>query len=476
VVQFDPTSLRATHLDQYFGLEGAAGEIVTRPPPPVAIADGEVRNDVDAALSRSVAIEGRVLDGQGEPVPYVAVTAEVEGTREGEGGFARKAYGGSASPSTDDRGFFRLFGLRPGRYRVCAYPSSGVFATDGTASRQVRTCYPSSLDSNSESVVLTTQDVGGIDIRLQRKRAFRVSGVAIDSSGSPALRSSINLVPSKNSRNRSDGGQAEVRDGGRFIITGVTPGDYIVQVFFGAPFNSDDKRHQENGYQSIHIDDTDIDDIVITTSKTTGVRGRIVFEDPVSASTAEMAVFATPPPEDPIGSWESSVGVNDDRTFELTGLLGPRIVKVNGEPRGWIVDRIVLGTEDITDKVFDFKTGMEPQILQVRMSRRGATLSGRVVGSPQENPANSVVLISADPERRRLKMGVALMVRPKADGSFALKPVRAGEYVIAASIEDYGNWAPEPVGDELERLVENGQRITLVEGEKRELEVRVVKP
>ena len=74
VVIFDPSAMRGTICARYFGEVGPADDNDGLRPPPLTLAEGEVRNDVDAALSRSLAIEGRVLDDLGEPMANVGVS------------------------------------------------------------------------------------------------------------------------------------------------------------------------------------------------------------------------------------------------------------------------------------------------------------------------------------------------------------------------------------------------------------------
>ena len=65
----------------------------------------------------------------------------------------------------------------------------------------------------------------------------------------------------------------------------------------------------------------------------------------------------------------------------------------------------------------------------------------------------------------------------KPDGSFSLGPVRAGAYVDRRRpIESPVSVSFPDSEEELERVFQAGERIVLVEGEKREIDVRIVKP
>ncbi len=188
VISFDPSEMRGTHLRQYFGEVEPANDVGGSRPPVLQLKEGEVRNDVNGALSRSLAIEGRVLDEVGEPMANVEVTAHP-----GDGSAQIQITNGR---STDDRGAFRLFGLKPGQYRICANPAMHFFRpTEDLRDRPIRTCYPAAtVDADAERVVLSGTDVGGIDIRVQRNRAYKITGIAIDASGAPIERAQVDLV------------------------------------------------------------------------------------------------------------------------------------------------------------------------------------------------------------------------------------------------------------------------------------------
>ena len=78
--------------------------------------------------------------------------------------------------TTDNWGAYRLFSLKPGRYRICAKPEMSFGPTEETRERPVSTCYPAAVvESSAEPVVLEATDVMGIDIRLQRTRGVQDS-------------------------------------------------------------------------------------------------------------------------------------------------------------------------------------------------------------------------------------------------------------------------------------------------------------
>jgi hypothetical protein len=178
-----PNESRPTHLPQYYGEDGPTDVARRRRPTAFTLAEGEVRENVNVALWRAFAIDGRVVDDLGEPMAGVHLMLRIAET----GRTAPMA--GPFQFSTDDRGMFRIFGVRPGRYLVCANPRpySMTWRRIDIRERPIETCHPSATsDDQAQPVTVASGDVGGVEIRIQSSRAFTVSGVAVDSSGAPS--------------------------------------------------------------------------------------------------------------------------------------------------------------------------------------------------------------------------------------------------------------------------------------------------
>ena len=176
---------------------------------------------MNIALTRALAIEGRVLDPSDTPMADVTVMLmRTDG----------RPY--PAFPvSSDDRGDYRLFGLSPGRYRVCAAPQR---SSDGPAEayRFVQTCHPAAVaPEDAADIVLTTSDASGMDIRVQRGGTFTVSGSVTDAAGAVVDSPHVSAFPIDR---RAASGYAMGR-AGRFVLRGLLPGRYVVQASVGGP-------------------------------------------------------------------------------------------------------------------------------------------------------------------------------------------------------------------------------------------------
>ena len=477
-----PGEFRASYLSQMYGVTGPTDMTRMRRPKPLTLRDGEVREDVNVALWRAFAVEGRVVDEFGEPMAGVEVHAKSPDSGQ------RAGRAGPWQMITDDRGMFRVFGMAPGRYLICASPRNfGMPPTAEVKERAIQTCYPAAVvDADAAAVTITNGDVSGIDIRVQRSRAFTASGVALDSSGSPLAQNQINLVriDRTGGGNSSSGSSIEVQGGGRFVARGLTPGEYAIYGQIGAPFNPQEStREREMGYVPFRVENADVEGLVVTTAKTAKIAGRVVFEDePPNTSGSAIRISTMPDMANRMFMMgpPASAQVKPDLTFELSGLFGPLTVQVGNPPRGWIVKSIRFKGEEIVDTLHDFTNARASDSMEIVLTNRGARISGRVTNDKGEPPTEAtLLLLSVDPARRRIAGNPLAFggAAPKPDGSYQIGPVRAGEYfLVAISMEDLPRPGPSgPDPEFYERLIRVAQRVTLAESEQQTLDLRITK-
>jgi hypothetical protein len=324
--------------------------------------------------------------------------------------------------------------------------------------------------------------VGPLEIRLQRNRTYRITGIAIDSSGAPIANPNVHLVTVTKTGSASSG--VQVKPGGQFIASGVTPGDYAIQVSTGSwRFRDpDDKSDREMGYAPVRVDAADVDGLVVATSKPAKVVGRIVLDGGApDEGTSKMAVMAMP--DDVAGHARNIFGpqppapVRNDMSFELDGLFGPQLLMVMEPPRGWIVKSVKYHGKDVTDSAVEFKSSSDPSLLEVTLTNHGAIVTGRVVGDDGKGSSEAyVVMLPADVSRWHPFPGTPA-ITPKADGTFTIGPVRAGEYVIAAvtSLSMTRLFESSARTEFAERIVRAGERIVLVENDKHSMDLRITK-
>ncbi len=463
IVQAGPPELRATHLRQAFGQSEPLGVSALQQPmkPTVRVKAGAKRSDVDITLTRALAIEGRVVDPWDEPMAGARIEiVHMDGTRYPSGA------------ETDDRGAFRLFGLAPGRYRVCAAAGGGhLDAAD--ASRLVRTCHPASVtEVGASDVVLTTADASGIDIRMQRTSAYSLSGSIVDSGGASVDGAFVSAY-SLDDREISTNGSSR---NGQFTLRGVTPGRYVVLGSIGCPPDQRcaTERPLEMGYAWVETAG-DLSGLAISLAKAATLSGRVVFDGTrvPPPNSLKMVVQTRPPagPSHAVPSRPPYSAVDDSLTFTLTGLYRvPLVVGISGLPDGWALKAVLVDGRDATDLAVDLGDAGAPRRLEIVLTNRVANAAVRIVDEQGQSAPCCLAILPADPARWR---GAIWSTRPEpaSDGVVKLGPRAPGEYLIAAlrQADIQTLWREE--GRRLDELASIATRVRLIEGDTRTFDI-----
>jgi hypothetical protein len=206
----------------------------TQPLPTITVAAGQSLDNVDFRLQKGGAITGRVLEGNGEPMPDARIVA------------MRRAPSSAPVPApvqagqqTNDLGEFRVSGLAPGEYFIAAMPR-GVSPFGGPAvaptpagtahTTAATTFYPGTTDQGAAQAIVVAPggEVGNIVFTMQTAPAFSVSGIVVDESGSPIAHALVTLLGDPRSGMFGPAGHAQSQDDGRFVIGEVPAGSYRV--------------------------------------------------------------------------------------------------------------------------------------------------------------------------------------------------------------------------------------------------------
>jgi hypothetical protein len=428
------------------------------------LANGEIRADVTVKLTRAFAISGRLLDEDGAPLAGMGVSAR-----------SRTAM---RSATSDDRGLFRIFGLLPGRYVVCANPGIGPrppnVTTVSRAQRYIRTCQPSALtEAEAQTTTLGGSDVDGIEIRVRRSPVYSISGTVLDSKGELVPKASVSLTRHEPNATSGMGTIAVPAPDGNFVFSGAAPGEYVV----GAMIGGTDGRPEERGRTPIRVDADDVNGVLLTLRGPATVSGRLVFEDGVPAQPgAKMMVMAE---RDTAAHYVGPfvnvhpAEVTSDMTFTLSGLFGPFRLHVSGLRSDWIVKSMHYRGADITDEAVEFTTDPRHQV-EIVLTGRTAQVSGFVMDENLKPAFGAMVLLIPADSTRRPREWYRLTTSTTAkDGKYTRSGVRPGDYLIAA-VSRVQYEALQRSSSDVDVLAKYGERISLVENDKLTMNLRVV--
>jgi hypothetical protein len=199
------------------------------------VAAGQVTSRLDLALTKGGAITGRIVDASGEPASDVTVTA-LRQTAGPSGQVMARTLG---MAQTNDLGEFRLAGLTEGNYVVIAAPLPQLAQSTATAGGTVLapTYYPGTTSKDGAHIIslAAAQTVNGIEFSLLSMRAYQVSGVVVDETGSPLGGAMITLRADLSNGSLGVPTMARTDQNGTFRIGGVVSGTYRVMAGMSTP-------------------------------------------------------------------------------------------------------------------------------------------------------------------------------------------------------------------------------------------------
>ena len=283
----------------------------------IVVNESEVVEDINFALVPAGVITGKISDAEGRPLIEEAVMImPIEGAVV-EGG----VYGGDLR--TDDRGIYRAFGLRAGKYKVSVGQNEPLPGASRAPYRQ--TFYPSVTEFEKATTIEVTEgsEAKNIDIVVGRAvTTFKASGRILDAETGKPL---PNINYGVYQRNGEEGGGGSSMVGrnltnvdGEFRLENVVPGHYTVFIV-----------SQDSGVRgdsvSFDVVDRDVTDLVINAGKAAKVSGVVAFENadgsPATRKFTEVLVHAwIDGGEQLYGGAAFPKPVNPDGSFTIPGL------------------------------------------------------------------------------------------------------------------------------------------------------------
>lgn len=468
---------------QYLPLAYGAKRPMMDPGLPIDLGDGQTFDKAVIALPRGGVIAGHVTDENGEPMARVQVMGlyfapgSTRGERRGPSGFAQ----------TDDLGQFRLYGLQPGDYTVMAEARTGFMAptapndSDDDRTGFVTTYFPGTPDEGSAQRVRVRSgaEMTGVEIRMSKGRLYRVTGLVVDSHGTPM--SGINgMVGRRSSASGVSTNGFSTDEQGRFNLQNLAPGDYRVivrqrQQAFGPNGPEGDPGEMAN--VPITIGGADIENLTIVTAPGVTITGRVEFEPgPPERLPTQMRIAATPGDPEAMMMYgpQPNAVVQRDMTFKLQGLTGDVLIRsFGGLPPNSYIKAVLLGGVDIADAPREFKRGDEVTVV---VSLRPSSIEGTVTDA-KGTPITDAGII-AFPDDKTLWRSSSTRVRrasPDAQGRYRLMTLHPGSYLVLAAPRERLNTTPgTDYAAFYEELSKDATIVVVNEDETRTVDLKVV--
>ena len=406
----------------------------------LVIEEGDNLEDVNFSMARGGVITGKITDADGKPAVEEFVFLQ---PLEGPGGPTMYARAGIV---TDDRGVYRAYGLRAGKYRV--YVGQGDNRLPGGTRVHRQTFYPSVTDAARATIVEVTESGEATDIDIMMGRAltaFKVTGQIVDGeTGKPVpnLRYGIVEVTSDGSSTSTSGIAANAN--GEFKFEGVMPGKY--SVFIDTEQNAEVRADPV----PFEVVDRDVTGLVVKTVKASSVSGVVVLEgidDPANAKLGILFVYAMYERRAIEFDQGFAEQVKPDGSFRINGLsagvlnfaVGARGPGLN---RQFVLVRVerdgFIQPSGVSIKDGELLTG-----LRLIVKPLSASIRGQVKVEDGELPPNAHFTIwmrSLDESgsSNRVRMGNS---SPQIDsrGRFVIEGLAGGTYEINVGVFEEGH-------------------------------------
>jgi carboxypeptidase family protein len=388
-------------------------------------ADGVKVENVDLKIKRGGVIAGRIRDSEGRPVIEEKIT--VKKLDENNNHLSPANYNPDDNMSrTDDRGVYRIYGLREGRYLVSVGYAPDARGVAESRRFYPRVFYPKATSESEAKVIQVSEGSEATDVDItvsDPKEARDVSGRVVDAgTGEPVEGVKIEVRGVSSDGSPSDGGrESESGPNGGFRVSGLLPGKYALLT----------KPRLNNGFVSapviFDVSESDASGIELKVRRDTGsISGIVVIEgtnDPkVLAKLSQVYLYATiilAAPKTGARVEILPVQVNADGSFRMDGL-----------PAG---------------KARIYRWGQSDDLTIARIERNGAPAGERIEIAAGEQVTGVRVVFLYGALTLRGEMKVVGGTLP-ADCRFSIDALRAdqnAEYSLSAWTDNRGQFVIE---------------------------------
>jgi hypothetical protein len=397
----------------------------------IAVSEGENMDGVSIELKRGAAIAGRVIDSRGRAIAEENVVL----LRLDENGRQQHFYSqmNTSLNITDDRGYYRLFGLPAGRYLVSVGTKSQEFSSLG--GRRVfypQTFHPDATEESKAEVIELSEggEATGVDITVaEANRAYLVSGRIVDAeTGQPVSMIEIGYARMMvDSRSASGAPNASRPDANGGFQISLPPGKYLL---YGGWSYGDYFTDQT----PIELEDKDVSGVELKARRGATISGVVMME-----GAYDRAVLARLPSlilsaRRHLDNFERvinrSARINPDGGFRISGLPPGKITfSISGQrdTNKFSILRIERGGVSQGHQI-EIGAGEQANYLRVVLVYGVASIRGqlKIIGGA----APSEIVIQLFAKKLGGNESDNFTSQVDASGQFVIEGLTAGEYEL----------------------------------------------
>jgi hypothetical protein len=395
-------------------------------------------------------------------------------------------------------------GVRVGEYLLAS--NSGtvpVLTSDGKLFVYQSLYYPLAPTPSQASIVKlgSGEDRAGVDFQLRLLPSARISGTVTGPSG-PTPNVNVRLLPAgEDVDTDADVANAQSAADGSFAFLGVPAGRYVVRVVkpprqalpagLGAMpmvamvFGEEMTRTSPQdalmlfGETPVSLGATDIDGLAVSLAEGVKLSGRLVFDGATAPppQLQSLVVFVSPAdPRTPSEGGGRQDRPDDQGQFKTAAYPPGKYFVAAGPPQNWIIKSVTAGGRDIFNAPLELKDADVGDIV-ITYTDKPAQVTGTVADAAGTKSTSATAYLFPSDYRAWIANGMnqrrARSVRTSSTGSYTAASLLAGDYLIAAIEDGDPSQLQDPAFiDAIARLA---QRITIGEGDKRTLDLQLVK-
>lgn len=424
----------------------------------IPVGEGQHASGIEFKLPRASVIAGSVMDTRGEPAQGAAVGVYRLEWRSGERG-ARLV----TSDLVDDRGQFRIPGLYPGEYLVSAGFSAIAPASPTT------TYYPGTPVATLALAVSLglSEEKDGVSFQISSTTLASISGTVRTADGKPLTNFKVAAIDMGSALRGFSFRTTYSNAAGEFRIDRLAPGRYQVVASDDRAASVADARW---ALTDVNVDNIPVKDIALIAREGETVSGKLAFDGP-NPPSANFRLLLTPLDRDPEFSASFQARVEPDGRFTAAGVMpGRYFLTIAGQPAGSLISAVKLDGKDVCDLPIDVRQSI--QGLEVKLSSKGATLSGTLFEKTGSPSSDLLVIVFPAEETRWIPGSQRIRTaRPGSDGVYKVDALPPGSYRVGVVTEaEPGEWFSRTF---LQKVLPASVAVSLADLESKTLDVRV---
>lgn len=437
-------------------------------PRSVIVMEGENIEEINFSMVKGGVITGRITDADGRPVIQQQVRVLSAAPRDSRvvAQSPPQVNYPVSNTVTDDRGVYRLFGLRAGKYQVSSGQSDSAPGPPSSLPGRIaykEVFYPDATELGKATVLEVGEgsENTNIDIVLGRPtQTYSASGRIVDGeNGEPIAGVRFGIQRILTALNRTEGvfPSLSTNSTGDFVAEGLIPGKYSLTTL------SNPNTELRADGTTFDIVDSDVTGIIVRLIKGASISGVVVLEPEdkkVRARLSQIQLMAFVQRSAPSGGvmgvgGGSQSAINLDGTFRIAGLPAgtarfglTSMMDPNGT-KGMMVARIER--EGVVQRGVEIKDQEQVTGVRVIVSYGDATLRGVVNIENGPLPTGARIMV------RLGKPGEQIPVRPPIvddRGRFVAESVPPGTYEVVVSVFSPGLKPQPPVKQQV--TLQNG--------------------